>query len=96
MCSKLISWLAVHVLLRVTSKKTQRKVRKWQEQKWIEGRILYIQSYLVFCIAAIILVMAPTESKDKNWGELTFAFVILVAAVAYPLWMVVNCKRKKE
>ena len=57
---------------------------------------MFIQCYLIFSISAIILVLAPETSADKNIVSWVVSGAILLAAIVYPLWMVISCRRNKE
>jgi hypothetical protein len=47
-------------------KKAKRSIRSFNDKTFVEGRLLFIQSFLVFSIAALIVILAPDQSIDKN------------------------------
>ena len=76
--------------------RSKNKIKLIKRRTDCDGRILFIQSYLIIVLASLILLIAPIESIDRTPVNITIAVLILIASLVYPAYMVRQFKLKGE
>lgn len=61
----------------------------------VEGKTIFMHGYLIYSISSLILLLAPSESIDKNIYTIVIASIFMIVCIIFPFFMVCKCSKPK-